>query len=205
MKKIGLITIGMPVLFSMLFSYCGEYEMEQTIFIPDATDSNLPAYTEWGYNSFGALYERTYFLAAKDIVPCKITVQNGILTFSLSGWVSSSYPSYSNREKMTLYFSFPAGETMNNYKDLLAIHQKTIDLTDPSCEVKMIRDSKTENVTIISGSLFFQRVQLLRINEKEDRAILSGTFDLMFLRNQLPEVLSKGRFDVGIANLFIIP
>jgi len=199
MKKYAIIPIV------LLLSSCDVDEMEQTIFVPDASDSHLPAYTEWGYNSFGARYERTYFLATNDIVPCKITVQDGIMTFSLSGRISASSSSHGTYEKMTLYFSFPVGEPMRNYWDLQALHQQTFDLTDPSCEVKMTRDSKTETIELLSGSLFFKRVQLLRINEIDDRAIVSGTFELAFLRHKLPEALTKGRFDLGITSLFYIP
>jgi len=192
MKKIYFLTMIL-----LLASCAATDEMEETIFVPDVNDSNLPAYTEWGYNSFGAMYERRYFLATNDIVPCKITYRNGIMAFSLSGRVGSS--------NMTLYFSFPVNETMRDYTDLLALHQKEIDLTDSACEVSMTTNSGTRRITILSGKLFFQRVQLLRINEKDDRVILSGTFDLSFLQNSLPEALTKGRFDVGIANLFILP
>ena len=69
----------------------------------------------------------------------------------------------------------------------------------------MVRNAIAEDITVLSGNLFFKRVQLLRINDKENRAILSGTFELTFLRNQLPEILSYGRFDLGIANLFVFP
>ena len=192
MKKYSIIAI------IMLLCSCGTDEMEQTIFVPDSTDSSLPAYTEWGYNSFGALYERNYFLATNDIVPCKITYKNGIMTFTLSGRVKSS-------GNMTLYFSFPISERMKDYSDLLVLHQKEIDLTNSTCEVRILNGSKTENITLLSANLFFKRAQLLRINDREDRVILSGTFDLSFLRNQLPEAMTKGRFDVGIATLFILP
>jgi len=192
MKKYSIIAI------IMLLCSCESDEMEQTIFVPDSTDSSLPAYTEWGYNSFGALYERNYFLATNDIVPCKITYKNGIMTFTLSGRVKSS-------GNMTLYFSFPISERMKDYSDLLVLHQKEIDLTNSTCEVRILNGSKTENITLLSANLFFKRAQLLRINDREDRVILSGTFDLSFLRNQLPEAMTKGRFDVGIATLFILP
>ena len=71
--------------------------------------------------------------------------------------------------------------------------------------VKITINSDTENITVLSGKLFFQRVQLLWINEKENRAILSGTFDLSFLLNRIPETLTEGRFDVGISNIFVLP
>jgi len=199
MKKYGLLAI------ILLLTACESYEMEQTIFVPDATDSNLPAYTEWGYNSFGALYERKYFLAANDIVPSKITIQNGIMTLSLSGRVAANNSSWSSRENMTLYFSFPIRETIRSYHDLVVLSQKEIDLTAASCEIKMYSNSSLTNIRVLSGHLFFKRVQLLRINEKEDRAILSGTFDLTFLRNEMPEGMTKGRFDLGIASVFVLP
>jgi hypothetical protein len=202
MKKYSLLLI-----ITLLSSTCGDYEeMEKTIFVPDENDKNLPAYTEWGYNSFGAKYERMYFNATNTIVPCKIMYQSGVMTFTLSGRIVSGYSSYNNSgENMTLYISFPIEGTMNNYKDLMALHQKNIDFTDQACQIRMLRGSGTEDITLLSGNLFFKRVQQLRINEEENRAILSGTFEMVFLRNDLPEIISNGRFDVGIAHLFVLP
>ena len=203
MKKFGLGLIAIILLLSS--SSCEEIpEMEKTIFVPDEINKNLPAYTELGYNSFGAIYERRLFCATNSIIPCKILYQHGIMTFTLSGRIGSSYSSLSGDE-MTLYIAFPVDETMNNYQDLMALHQKRIDFADSSCEVRMVRASVEEDITILSGNLFFKRVQLLRINDKDNRVLLSGTFELTFLRNQLPEILSYGRFDVGIANLFVLP
>jgi len=199
MKKYSIIAI------IWLLASCEIDEMEQTVFIPDESDKNLPAYTEWGYNAFGALYERMYFYSTNTIVPCKIVMQNGMMTFTLSGRIGAGYSSYGSGENMTLYFSFPIDEPMNQYKDLLALHQKHIDLTDKSCELTMMRSSKTEDIVLLSGDLFFKRAQLLRINEQENRVILSGTFELTFLRNQIPELLSKGRFDVGVPYLYVLP
>ena len=202
MKKYGLSLIAI----TLLLSSCEEIpEMEKTIFIPDEINKSLPAYTELGYNSFGAIYERRLFYATNSIVPCKILYQKGIMTFTLSGCIGSNYRSGGAAEEMTLFISFPVDEAMNNYPDLMALHQKRIDFTDSSCEVRMVRKSVEEDITVLSGNLFFKRVQLLRINEKENRVILSGTFELTFLRNQLPEILSYGRFDLGIANLFVFP
>jgi len=197
MKRCSLIAIILLSLCS-----CSQDLMEKTIFIPDDHDSNLPAYTEWGYNSFGANYERTYFVATRDIIPCKAVYRDGILNFSLCGRTGSGYYSgYYNNDEMTLTFSFPTSP-MKEYQDLMALHQKEINLTDASCGVKMTRNSNAENLTLLSGHLNFKRAQLLRINEKENRVILSGTFDVHFLRNDMPEALSNGRFDLGITYLY---
>ena len=199
MKKYILIILLPAILCSCIAP------MDETVFIPDKEDGNLPAYTDRGYNSFGAVYERNYFTVANNIVPCKIICRNGMLNFSVSGRIGSGY--YSSGKEMTLTFSFPIsliGESgsMNKYKDLMVLHQKEIDLTDASCEVTMTKNYHTENLTLLSGHLFFKRAQLLRIDDKENRVILSGTFDMRFLRNDLPEVMSNGRFDFGITDLY---
>ncbi|MDR2138339.1 MAG: hypothetical protein LBP50_02150 [Tannerella sp.] len=176
--------------------------MERTIFIRDDNDLNLPAYTEWGYNSFGAKYERLYFLVHKNIVPCKITYQKERLHFSLTGTLRGDmYSDYDifNSETMTLTVSFPS-EPMHEYKDLLALHGRVINLADTSsCRVKIERTDKTGMIVVpVKGHLTFRRAQLLRIDEKENRVILSGNFDLQFLSNDKPESITDGRFDVGI-------
>jgi hypothetical protein len=178
--------------------------MERTIFIRDDSDSNLPAYTEWGYNSFGAKYERLYFLVHKSIIPCKITYQEGSVHFSLTGILSEESYTYGDYDRfypeaMTLTVSFPA-EPMYEYRDLLALHGRVVDLADVSfCRVNIERTDKTGmTVAPIKGHLTFRRAQLLRIDEKENRVILSGSFDLQFLANGRPESITDGRFDVGI-------
>jgi len=108
---------------------------------------------------------------------------------------------YYNDNQMSLTFSFPSSP-MNEYQDLMALDKKDIDLTDVSCEVKMTRDSQTETLSILSGHLTFKRAQLLSVDEKENRVILSGVFDLKFLRSDIPEVMSDGRFDLGLTDVF---
>ena len=197
MKRFDLISIILLFLCS-----CESDLLEKTIFIPDENDGNLPAYTEWGYNSFGAKYERSYFIATNKIVPCKITYQNGILNFSLIGRTGLGYYSnhYDNGE-MTLTFSFPC-DSMKEYKDLMVLHKKEYNLADESFELKITQNNETEILTIISGHLAFKRAQLLRVDDQENRVILSGTFDARFLRNLIPEVMSDGRFDLGINYLY---
>ena len=200
MKKYSLLMI---ILF--LFSCEVMDEMQDTIFIPDINDKNLPAYTEWGFNSFGAMYERRYFFSTKDIVPCKMICGNGILTFTLSGRTGLNYSSWGSGDQLTMSFTFPFNEPIKNYKDLLALHQKQFDLSDNACIVQMISNSNREDLTGLSGELKFIRAQLLRINDVENRIILSGTFEVSFWRNQIPEIMSKGRFDLGITHVFFTP
>ena len=172
---------------------CSEDELDKTIFIPDENDQRLPAYTEWGYNSFGAKYERAYFLARYDIIPCKITYRNNSISFLVSGVYDSS------QRMMSLSITFPS-ERVEHYSDLLILHQKNIDLST-NCTVKLTINGTEKVINVTSGSLNFKRAQLLKIDDVVNRVILSGTFEFQFLgTNSFPESFSNGRFDFGITS-----
>jgi hypothetical protein len=193
MKKYLLIVTSVL----LLFVSCRD-ELDDTIFIPDATDPNLPAYTEWGYNSFGAKYEREYFLSTYERVPCKVIYQEGKLHFSLVGhlgWYTGDY----NDTRRTVTFSFPIS-VMTSYKDLLVLNDTRIDLSDAACEVTIQKDNKNaEPIALLQDSyLYFKRAQLLRVDDVENRVILSGTFEINFLTDGIPEKITDGRFDMGI-------
>jgi len=188
MKKYYLILLIITLLFA-----CSKDEMDRTIFVWDEDDGNLPAYTEWGYNSFGAEYEREYFLATHNIVPCKIVYKDDQLQFSLSGRVSGYY----GRE-MTLIFTFPATQMYREYPDLVQLNNVKIDLAAENCTVKMLQGDQETILDVMGGELYFKRAQLLTIDDAVNRVILSGTFDLRFLKNDFPTYMSNGRFDLGI-------
>ena len=179
---------------AMLFA-CSPSEMDRTIFIPDENDRNLPEYSEWGYNSFGAEYERDYFLVSNYIVPCKILYGNNEMQFSLHGTIRQN-------QEMSLLFIFPS-EAMSSYADLLWLNNVEIDLSADDCSVKMIQNSIETTLDVLSGNLHFKRAQLLSIDDAVNRVILSGVFELNFLRNGFPTTISNGRFDMGITkNVF---
>ncbi|MDR0830768.1 MAG: hypothetical protein LBN95_11765 [Prevotellaceae bacterium] len=193
-KYFILITI-----FALVLSACSsERELDKTIFIPDEENIELPAYTEWGYNSFGANYERGYFVVSNDIVPCKILYRNDSLQFFLNGISSVN----NQREPMTLAFIFPF-ENIEIYTDLLKLHNTLIDLKSDDCVVKMINGNDEKILEILNGKLHFKRTQLLKIDDVPNRIIISGIFELNFLKNDFPQSISDGRFDLGItSNLF---
>jgi hypothetical protein len=178
---------------SCLLASCAEENaLDRTIFIPDESDPNLPAYTEWGYNSFGAKYERSYFLVSNSIIPCKILYQSGQLQFSLTGNI--------DYEKKTLSFIFPF-LSISDYSDLIQLNNKEINLADSDCIVKLSqRDGNDKILNVLNGTLHFKRAQLLNIDDIPNRIILSGTFELRFIQNEFPEIISDGRFDLGINN-----
>ena len=189
MKKLYLISV-----VCVLLSSCSKDVMDRTIFIPDERDRELPAYTEWGYNSFGAEYERDYFLVSNQIDPCKIVYNNSQLQFSLHGT--------DHFGKMTLVFTFPCQEA-KDFKDLMQLQGEKIDLSDSLCTVKILHDNIESVIDVLEGELYFKRAQLLSIDEKVNRVILSGTFELRFMKGEFPSYISNGRFDLGITkNVF---
>ncbi|MDR1847239.1 MAG: hypothetical protein LBR17_03880 [Bacteroidales bacterium] len=191
MKKYILI-LGMAL---SLLACSSEEELDRTIFIPDPADSSLPAYTEMGYNSFGVKYERKYFTASFDEIPCKIIYENGSLSVTMTGFVDNDY------KKSMLKFVFPVSVAMNDYSDLLTLNNVKLDLTDPDCVVTFTREeTSTDTLDIRNGELHFKRAQLLYVNDVENRVILSGTFYIQFFNysTHQPESFSDGRFDFGI-------
>jgi hypothetical protein len=164
--------------------------MDEVIFIPDAADKNLPAYTEWGYNSFGARYGSEYFLASSSNFPCKITSNSGKLNFELRGSVSIS-------ELMTLNMSFPFAD-LSHYTQLVALNGQTIDLADSGSAVTVNQSA----VEVSSGTLTFKRAQLLRIDFEQSHIILSGTFELSYQQAGVTHELTDGRFDVSISDVY---
>jgi len=180
------------ILIFVLFTSCTKDVLDRTIFIPDEQDYNLPAYTEWGYNTFGAEYERDYFLVSNKIIPCKIVYKENIFQFTLSGVIR-------DKKEMTLFFIFPF-EKMKDYRDLLQLHNTEIDLSADDCTVKILIGGEQRVLDITKGKLHFKRAQLLSVDDVENRVILSGTFYLNFLENDMPSFITNGRFDLGITD-----
>jgi hypothetical protein len=182
----------------LIASTCSRDPLDKTIFVPDADDDNLPAYTEWGYNSFGAEYEREYFLFDYGIVPCKIVYKNGKLNFSLIGHLTGEdFDFNGNKAHLTLTFSFPM-PAMRSDTDLLTLNNDSIDLTGAGCRLIFQNDQVTDTIAPRHGVLTFKRVQNLYVDGRPNRIILSGTFNVSYLRNDLPESFTNGRFDLGI-------
>ena len=181
---------------SVLTVSCSKDVMDKTVFIPDENDNNLPAYTEWGYNSFGAEYERDYFLVSNKVDPCKIIYNNyHQLQFLLNGTVRDG------KSEMTLMFIFPLSKIVH-YSDLILLNNMEIDLASNDCTVKIVLNGYETTLDVLEGKLHFKRTQLLSIDDEVNRVILSGTFDLHFLKNNVPSNISNGRFDLGITKIY---
>lgn len=190
------ISISVVVLTILSIGCSKESELKKSVFIPDTIFPDLPAYSEWGYNTFGAFFDRKTFKSTDDIVPAKIIINNGKFIFQLSGRFSDSYFG-DGSNSLTLKFYLPLSLPVQ-YTDLVDLDNQIINLKDPGCMVIFKDGSKTDTVRLIGGYIQFKRVQKLLVDKELNEVILSGYFTIQMLVNDEPVSISEGRFDVGI-------
>ena len=198
--KTHFVRFTVILLVAIGFGSCdNEYELDKSIFIPDKDYPSLPAYTEWGYNTFGALYNREPFVNSDFSIPTKIICTGGKTSFSLKGHFGESrYYYYESDEKLiTLNFDL-LGFIPESLSNLIELNDSIIDLTNPLCKVSLTLDTVEYDVTVLNGYLNFKRVQYLFVDKQPYEIILSGIFDFQALINNEPSSISMGRFDVGI-------
>jgi hypothetical protein len=188
------------VIFSSMLLLAGcskENELRKSVMIYDSELKDLPAYSEWGYNTFGAYHDREVFISNSTVMPAKVIVSNNEMSFVLDGQKGSSYY-YNNSDRMSLTLKM-TGFAPENYSDLISLNDTTLDLTNPAFKVIVTMDTTKYTATILSGEFTFKRAQNLFVDKKEIEVILSGYFDFRTLINGLPVTISNGRFDVGIS------
>jgi len=192
--------IMMMLTAALLFAACSdEAELQKSVFVPDEDFPELPAYTEWGYNTFGAYYDRELFIYNAYEVPAKVVNTEGTTSFILNGTRGLYYYyEYSpGNNAMSLSFDL-TGFLPQAYTDLVALNDSVIDLMDPDCMVMVTMNGQKYKEQIINGTLHFKRVQNLIVDKEQVEVILSGTFEYQALSNDVPFSVSLGRFDVAV-------
>ena len=187
---------------ALLFTACNdEAELQKSVFIPDDDFPELPAYTEWGYNTFGAYYDRELFIYNVYEVPAKVVNTEGKTSFILNGTRGYYYYyEYSNgNNSMSVSFDL-IGFLPQAYTDLVALNDSVINLLNPNCRVMVTMNGQKYQEQIIGGTLHFKRVQNLIVDKEQVEVILSGTFEYQALSNDVPFSVSLGRFDVAVGN-----
>jgi hypothetical protein len=187
---------------ALLSAACSdEAELQKSVFIPDEDYPGLPAYTEWGYNTFGAYYDREIFVCNEFEVPAKVVNTEGKTSFILTGTRGSYYYYDYSGGNNSISVSFDLiGFLPQAYTDLVALNDSVIDLLNPNCMVMVTKDGQKYQEHIIAGTLHFKRVQNLIVDKEQVEVILSGTFEYQALMNDVPFSLSLGRFDVAVGN-----
>lgn len=205
MKKLCILLSVATLLTACYY----DESLDSTVFIPDKDDPNLPAYTEWGYNSFGALYERQYFYSTGYIVPCKILYRQDSLSVMFQGALAY--------EEASLTFTFTPIDTVtglaqpvNSLTDLACLNGYRIDLAkDASVVLKVERFQenmtstvlKSDTLNVQEGYLHVKRYQEIYVDDRFSRIVLSGEFAFSILReDNFVEAFKYGRFDVGISS-----
>ena len=185
--------------FAIILASCSkEFELDKSVFIPDKDYPDLPAYTEWGYNTFGALYERELFLYNDISIPVKVINTGGKTSFTFKGHKGQSGSYYYNSDNsMSLNFDL-YGFLPASYTNLIELNDTIIDLAGPLCKVSLMMDSVEHQVVVLNGTLNFKRAQNLFVDKKQMEVILSGTFEIQALIENEPTSITAGRFDVGI-------
>lgn len=174
-----------------------ENELKKSVMIYDDEFTDLPAYSEWGYNTFGAYYDRQVFISNDVTVPAKVIVSENVLSFGLYGHLGGYYY-YDNSNSMNMIFKIQ-GLLPEVYTDLTLLNDTVFDLTNSGIQVFLFSADSLENpVNILSGELYFKRAQNLLVDKEQIEVILSGYFDFKALINDEPITISDGRFDVGI-------
>src|SRR5258706_9086812 len=98
-----------------------ENELKKSVLIYDSEYTDLPAYTEWGYNTFGAYYDRQIFISNNETVPAKVIVSKGRMSFVLGGQNGITKYYSDPFKKMTMTFEL-AGFTPGTYTNLIVLN-----------------------------------------------------------------------------------
>jgi hypothetical protein len=185
------------LLFSAIMASCGDDgDLHRTIFIRDKDYRDLPQYSEWGYNTFGAYINDEVFISGTRWDPALLSTDNQTMILSFYGEKISSEKDTTN---LMLSFSIPRNSPHDG-QYLMALNDTVIDLTNPSTRILIYSDTYTYPIDVSSGELHFRRVQNLLVDNNPEETILSGTFEFEGLMNGNPVSVTHGRFDVGVSS-----
>jgi hypothetical protein len=177
-----------------LFACSNETELKKSIFLPDRNFPELPEYSEWGYNTFGAYYDRQIFISNEIEVPLKVIQEDNKTSFVFTG--QKGLGSYINGPPFTMTLIL-SGFNPQTYADLIALDNTMIDLTDPN-KVSIASRPAADTVEILNGKFHIIRAQYLLVDQNPEEVILSGVFEFQAIIQGTPVTISNGRFDVGV-------
>ena len=192
-------------LCSWLFAACDDDDrIDCTIWIEDEHNHHLPAYTQWGYNTFGARVNDGYFVSQRYGYrsACRFESENDTLSFELIGY--NSYYYYDDNIISSISFIFEHPHVID-YGELKSLSNKTLDLASEDVFVGIKTKDSDKQLIVERGTLKFNNVLILRIDEEEEEAVVSGTFEIYGRTDDGEKYhITKGRFDLGVSerNLF---
>jgi hypothetical protein len=187
MKKQSILLI---LLIATCTSSCSteDNELEKSIFVEDGNNAGLPEYSELGYNTFGAYYDRQILVSVTK-VPVKVAVTGGETTFTFSG--KKEFDEMSLTFKMKDFLP-------GTYSDLMDLNGRIIDLTESQYLIFVKTKTGEYEAQILNGALEFKRTKTVVVDNALAEVILAGTFEFQALVDGEPITVSNGRFDVGV-------
>jgi hypothetical protein len=178
-----------------------DYELQKSIFVSDPQAPGLPKYSEWGYNTFGAYYDRGAVISNDRDYPMKVISENGNTKFVLQGKYAVAgnyyYPSYQDEDLLSLQIEV-TNLSFERYQDLISLHKSEYDLAESEIVVTITRDKVEYACEVLIGSFNINHAKKLFVDGMETEVILSGFFELKLKLNGMPISITAGRFDVGV-------
>lgn len=182
------------VFISLVFASCNssdDFRLSQSVFIHDKDYPGLPIYSEWGYNTFGAYFDRTPFISDNYLMPVKVTVKTDTCQLAFTGRMQSK------TDDISLMFYLP-GYQPKTFFDLLSLNNKSFNLSDYSTMVTLRESGRTDTLQVTEGELNIKRAQKLLVDKEEKKVVLSGIFSIKATIDGEPVSINNGRFDVSV-------
>jgi hypothetical protein len=192
-KPVYLLFLIIP---AILAGCTDDYDLEKSVFINDRQFVDLPVYSEWGYNTFGAYYGNEVFVSGDYAVPATIRVTDNSMAFVLTGHIGPA-GNYSGNADMSMTFLLN-DYSPDHYQVLTVFNDSVIDLANADWQVLVSLGNTEYAADILGGELHFKRAQHLFVDESPMEVILSGYFSFEATVNGNPVSVTHGRFDVGI-------
>jgi hypothetical protein len=196
--KTGNIT-GFFLLLALLGGCIGDSELERTIFVRDKQHPELPQYSEWGYNTFGAYINDDVFVSGDSYWDTDMTSASD--TTALLTLHGEKRTKHKDSTDMIMYILIPLSAP-NDDQYLLSLDDITIDLKTSPSQILITSGSSTYPVTVTSGDIHFTRVQNLYVDNNRKETIISGTFEFQGVMDGNPVSVTLGRFDLGVGQYY---
>jgi hypothetical protein len=184
------------LLFSVLMASCGDDgDLHMTHFVRDKNYRDLPQYSEWGYNTFGAYINEEVFISGSTLWdPAHLSAGDQTMILSFYGEKISKEKDTTD---LVMNFSIPRNSPLNG-QYVMALNDTLIDLRNSNIQVSLTSGSDDSQVVVSSGELHIKRVQNLLVDNHPAETILSGIFEFEGQMNGVPVSVTHGRFDVGV-------
>jgi hypothetical protein len=186
----------MTIVIFMLLISCniGDPDLNRSIFIRDKQYRDLPQYSEWGYNTFGAYIDEDVFVSGLIYEAASLYRTDTLIRFELPG---EKHIQRSDTIDMMMTFLF----TWHHPADpdfLVALNDSVIDLSAPTCRVLITTHSQESALTVSTGNIHFKKIRKLFIDNESKETIVSGTFEFSGMIDGSPVHVTLGRFDEGV-------